>query len=99
VIGRAARRTAHRAKDLQTVLGDHHDAVTAQEWLQGVALEGTGSAGFAAGQLACATQRQQRQLRRAWRSTWATLAVAPSRRRAVAPSRRRAVAPSTRWLR
>ena len=80
VIGKAARRTARRAKDLQTVLGDHHDAVTAEEWLQGVALDGTGSAGFAAGQLACTTQRQQRQLRRAWRSDWASLAAASSTR-------------------
>lgn len=80
VIGKAARRTARRAKNLQTVLGDHHDAVTAEEWLQGVALDGTGSAGFAAGQLACATQQQQRQLRRAWRSAWAILAAAPSTR-------------------
>jgi CHAD domain-containing protein len=80
VIGKAARRTARRAKDLQTVLGDHHDAVTAEEWLQGVALDGTGSAGFAAGQLACVTQRQQRQLRRAWRSDWASLAAASSTR-------------------
>jgi hypothetical protein len=54
--------------------------VTAEEWLQGVALDGTGSAGFAAGQLACATQQQQRQLRRAWRSAWVTLAAAPSTR-------------------
>ena len=46
VIGKAARRTARRAKDLQTVLGDHHDAVTAEEWLQGVALDGTGVGRF-----------------------------------------------------
>jgi CHAD domain-containing protein len=80
VIGKAARRTARRAKELQTVLGDHHDAVTAEEWLQGVALDGTGSAGFVAGQLACVAQRQQRQLRRAWRGEWASLAAAPATR-------------------
>jgi CHAD domain-containing protein len=75
VIGKDARRTADRAKDLQTLLGDHHDAVAAEEWLQGVALDGTGAAGFAAGQLACTTQREQRQLRRQWRSQWETLAT------------------------
>jgi CHAD domain-containing protein len=80
VIGKAARRTARRAKDLQTLLGDHHDAVAAERWLQGVALDGTGSAGFAAGQLACAAQAQQRQLRRAWRGEWATLATEKSTR-------------------
>jgi CHAD domain-containing protein len=80
VMGKAADRTARRAKDLQTLLGDHHDAVTAEEWFQGVALDGTGSAGFAAGQLACTTQRQQRQLRREWRSEWAALDTAKSTR-------------------
>jgi CHAD domain-containing protein len=80
VIGKAATRTARRAKDLQTLLGDHHDAVTAEEWLQGVALEGSGAAGFAAGQLACTTQRQQRQLRREWRGEWDALARAKSTR-------------------
>jgi CHAD domain-containing protein len=80
VIGKAARHTAAAAKDLQTLLGDHHDAVTAEEWLQGVALDGTGSAGFAAGQLACTTQREQRRLRGMWRSEWAALATGKSTR-------------------
>jgi CHAD domain-containing protein len=80
VIGNAADHTARRAKDLQTVLGDHHDAVTAEEWLAGVARDGTGSAGFAAGQLACVTQRQQRQLRGKWRREWAALDTAKSTR-------------------
>jgi CHAD domain-containing protein len=80
IIGKDARRTANRAKDLQTLLGDHHDAVAAEDWLQGVALDGTGSAGFAAGQLACTTQRQQRRLRRKWRSEWDTLATPKSTR-------------------
>jgi hypothetical protein len=48
--------------------------VAAEEWLQGVALNGTGSAGFAAGRLACETRRQQRQLRREWRGEWEALA-------------------------
>jgi CHAD domain-containing protein len=78
VIGKAAARTARRAKDLQTLLGDHHDAVAAEEWFQGVALDGTGSAGFAAGQLACTTQLQQRQLRGKWRDEWAALAQSKS---------------------
>ncbi len=80
VVGKAAARTALRAKDLQTLLGDHHDAVAAEEWLQGVALDGTGSAGFAAGQLACTTQQEQQELRRRWRAEWNTLAAAKSTR-------------------
>lgn len=80
VIGKAAGRTARQAKDLQTLLGDHHDAVAAEEWLQGVALDGTGSAGFAAGQLACTTEREQQELRRRWRADWSALATAKSTR-------------------
>lgn len=33
VIGKAAKRTAKTAESLQTVLGEHHDAVAAAEWL------------------------------------------------------------------
>jgi CHAD domain-containing protein len=79
-IGKAAHRMARRAEGLQTLLGEHHDAVAAEEWLQGVALDGTGSAGFAAGQLACTTQRQQRQLRGKWQGVWATLDTKKSTR-------------------
>jgi CHAD domain-containing protein len=74
VIGKSARRTAGLAKDLQTVLGNHHDAVAAEEWLEAVALDGTGSAGFAAGQLASTAQHQQRQIGRRWRREWHSLA-------------------------
>jgi len=80
VVGSAAARTARRAKDLQTLLGAHHDAVAAEEWLQSVALDGSGAAGFAAGQLACTTQREQRTLRGKWRNEWAALATPTSTR-------------------
>ncbi len=49
VIGKPAVRTAQRAEALQTVLGDHHDAVAAEEWLRVAAVDGSGMAGFAAG--------------------------------------------------
>jgi CHAD domain-containing protein len=35
--GKAARRLVKRAKRLQTVLGDHHDAVVTQAWLRDLA--------------------------------------------------------------
>jgi CHAD domain-containing protein len=34
VIGKAARRTAVAAESIQTVLGRHHDAVAAEDWLR-----------------------------------------------------------------
>ena len=48
-MGDAALQTARRAEALQTVLGDHHDAVAAEEWLRVAAVDGSGMTGFAAG--------------------------------------------------
>ncbi|HWE69555.1 MAG TPA: CYTH and CHAD domain-containing protein [Acidimicrobiales bacterium] len=73
VVGRSAARTARRAERLQTVLGDHHDAVTAEAWLREQAAQGTRAASFAAGILAAGQIRRQRQLRRRWRATWRSL--------------------------
>jgi CHAD domain-containing protein len=78
VIGKPAERTARRAEDLQTVLGDHHDAVAAEAWLQGVALDGSGIGGFAAGLLASTARRRQRRLRRQWRDVWSRLTAKKS---------------------
>ena len=52
VMGRAAARTAARAEQLQTVLGEHHDAVTAEAWLREQAVHNTRAASFVAGMLA-----------------------------------------------
>jgi CHAD domain-containing protein len=73
VIGRSAARTARRAERLQTVLGEHHDAVTAEAWLREQAAHGTRAASFAAGLLVAGQIRRQEQLRRRWRSTWRSL--------------------------
>jgi CHAD domain-containing protein len=35
VVGKPAQRTASAAEDVQTVLGEHHDAVAAEAWLRG----------------------------------------------------------------
>jgi CHAD domain-containing protein len=81
VVGKAARRTAKAAEDLQTLLGQHHDAVTAESWLRARTEEGVSPAGaFEAGRMAAEQQRLQRKLRHQWRRTWATLAQ-PKRRR------------------
>jgi CHAD domain-containing protein len=81
VMGEAARRTAEDAEDLQTLLGQHHDAVTAESWLRARAEDGMSPAGaFEAGRMAAEQERIQRKLRHRWRRTWAPLAQ-PKRRR------------------
>ena len=70
VLGRRARRMAKAAESLQTVLGEHHDAVVAEHWLHDVALSTTPSGTDAAGRLAAAEHRRQKKMRRQWRSVW-----------------------------
>ncbi|HEY6472762.1 MAG TPA: CHAD domain-containing protein, partial [Acidimicrobiales bacterium] len=80
VVGRRARRTARRAEALQTVLGDHHDAVLAEAWLR---RESTGlpqPGVLEAGRLIEAQRRRQADLRRAWRGRWRALAKKKDRR-------------------
>ncbi len=70
VIGQPARRVATAAEDLQTILGEHHDAVAAEQWLRHRALSGTRSAAFSAGVLVAAERRRQHKLRGRWRAVW-----------------------------
>ena len=80
VMGEPARRTARRAEALQTVLGEHHDAVFAEAWLR---RESTGLAGPAvleAGRLIEVQRRRQAELRREWRGRWRSLAKKKDRR-------------------
>ena len=70
VLGERARRTAIAAEKLQTVLGEHHDAVTAEEWLWSEALVGSPWASFTAGRLTGEERRRQRRLRRRWPAVW-----------------------------
>jgi CHAD domain-containing protein len=67
MIGKPARRTARAAEHLQTILGEHHDAVVAEGWCRQVGLAPHSVAGFAAGRRAEAQARLQRKLRRRWR--------------------------------
>ena len=72
-MGDAAVEMAKRAEALQTVLGDHHDAVAAEEWLRLAAIDGSGMAGFAAGLRAARERRLQRKLGQEWRGVWSAL--------------------------
>jgi len=80
VLGKPARRTARRAEELQSVLGEHHDAVAAVQWLERAARNGSGSLGFTAGLLAADERRQQRHLRHRWQAAWAGVATKKSTR-------------------
>jgi CHAD domain-containing protein len=72
VIGKAAKRTAKAAESLQTLLGDHHDAVVAREWLKRIG----GSDGPASDVSALIEQedRIRERLGRKWRSHYKKLA-------------------------
>jgi CHAD domain-containing protein len=69
IVGKPARAFAKAVADLQTVLGDHQDAVVAEDWLR---REGARSAtvALAAGQLIAREQAEAVATRRRWPSTW-----------------------------
>ncbi len=73
VMGDDAVRMGRRAEALQTVLGDHHDAVAAEEWLRLAAVDASGMAGFAAGLRAAHERHLQHTLRQDWNHVWSEL--------------------------
>ncbi len=89
VIGKPARRTASAAERLQTILGQHHDAVAAEVWLRdewtGDSSFGTAHAvppgvSFEVGRLVAEARRRQRTSRPHWPHAWTKLRH-PKRRR------------------
>ena len=57
--------------DLQTVLGDQHDAVVAEQWLREAVSAGTSrNQAFVAGLLVAAERADAAQHRQSWRSAW-----------------------------
>jgi CHAD domain-containing protein len=69
-MGDAAARCAQRLAELQTILGDHHDAVVAREWLQQQAAAAAGLS-FAAGELAALELIDLTASSDRWRQAWA----------------------------
>jgi CHAD domain-containing protein len=63
-LGRRAKRLAARAAALQGLLGEHQDAVVAEERLQAIAAEASPAAAFVAGRLV-ERQRRRREAARA----------------------------------
>jgi CHAD domain-containing protein len=73
VFGKDARRFAERAEALQTVLGEHQDAVMAVGWLRTQARGMTTPTAFVAGELAGIERRRQNEARGAWPRAWKRL--------------------------
>lgn len=73
VVGKPAKRMATAVESLQTVLGDHHDAVTAEDWFRREAASGSRAVAFSAGQLVAVQRHRQTRLRRQWRGVWSSL--------------------------
>jgi CHAD domain-containing protein len=67
----AAHAFAAAAADLQTVLGDHQDAVTTEAWL--AAAPTSGRQAFVAGQLAGLERAVAVEMRSRWREAWKAL--------------------------
>ena len=73
VMGKPAQRTATAAETVQTVLGDYHDAVVAEEWLWNQALGASPWGSFSAGQLTVEQRRRQFRLKKRWCKDWKRL--------------------------
>jgi CHAD domain-containing protein len=70
IVGKQATRTARGAARLQTQLGEHHDAVIAEEWLRRRAKGASSVIAFSAGQLASEQRRRPEHVRAHWSSHW-----------------------------
>ena len=77
LMGKSARRFADAAAELQTILGEHNDAVVAESWLRAWAVgHRSGDAGFAAGMLAGIERAAALEARDRWRRAWKTMTAA-----------------------
>jgi CHAD domain-containing protein len=69
VAGRPAVHFAAAVAGVQTVLGDHQDAIVAEAWLRAAAAENPGC-GVAAGELVAVQLGERSRRRAAWPKTW-----------------------------
>ena len=71
VVGKPGTRLAAAVANVQTVLGDWHDAVVAEEWLRAsVQGGGTAAKALAAGQLIAIERAEASELRGSWKPAW-----------------------------
>ena len=80
-LGKSAVRSAKAAKHLQTVLGEHHDAVAAEKWFREIAAVGGPTAAFEAGLLTAQARRQRADVEGSWRKAWRDVTHAIGRAR------------------
>jgi CHAD domain-containing protein len=74
VLGKAARAFARAAANLQEVLGDHNDAVVAEEWLADWAQRSRSPrSAYAAGEMAGLERARAIMTRTSWRTAWKEL--------------------------
>jgi CHAD domain-containing protein len=75
VVGKPAEEFAAACEEIQEILGDHHDAVVAQEWLRkAAAVNGApGASAMAAGVLIAAERDVATRRRGEWETAWAAL--------------------------
>jgi CHAD domain-containing protein len=66
-------RIVRRAKKLQDVLGEHQDAVVAEDTLRTLAAEASPAQALAAGRLIDAERERRATARRTWRKVWRKL--------------------------
>ena len=71
VVGKSARRTAARLTELQDLLGDHHDARVAFDWLRAAASDQADpEVAFVAGVIADRFVAEEHRMGNCWRSAW-----------------------------
>jgi CHAD domain-containing protein len=77
VLGKQARSVARAAAELQEVLGEHQDAVVAEQWLREWLRGSRSVAGaFVAGELAGLERAAAERARARWRKAWKRLSAA-----------------------
>ena len=89
VVGNPAKRTASAPEQIQTVLGQHHNAVASETWLRGqvntVAMT-PGNSGLSpsvaieVGSLLAEARRRREKARRRWKKAWSRFAKSKRRR-------------------
>ena len=70
VAGKRARRLAEAIAGVQGVLGDHHDAIVAEEWLRKAVVDADVLQALALGELVAAERAEAARGRKEWRSAW-----------------------------
>jgi len=70
VIGKPAEKFADAIADLQSVLGDHQDAVVGEAWLRQAAEGARRDVALVAGELIAAERASAAETRDRWRKVW-----------------------------